>query len=279
MDRRKFIKMATPVSLLLAGGKWIDVDAEDLSSSYSRKKVLRFVVASDGHYGQKDTDYVSYYRNCIQRINELHREQPFDLTVINGDIIHDDPAFFTPAKQALDGLDMNYFVSQGNHDHCTREDWQQLWGMPVNHDFKVGKNSFLIATSSDHKGTYLCPDLDWMEATLDRHRSQENIFLFIHINPMGQTANAVQCAALTGILSKHKNIRAVFNGHDHDQDGIKMQGNIPFIFDAHFGGSWGTAYKGFRVVELLRDNSIATYIMDPVQRLNPFTLQKEKHTV
>jgi hypothetical protein len=27
----------------------------------------------------------------------------------------------------------------------------------------------------------------------------------------------------------------VFNGHDHDEDGIKTKNNIPFIFDAHFG--------------------------------------------
>ena len=47
-----------------------------------------------------------------------------------------------------------------------------------------------------------------------------------------------------------------------------MKNNVPFIFDAHFGGNWGTAYKGFRIVELKKDNSILTYILNPTDKLN-----------
>ena len=67
---------------------------------------------------------------------------------------------------------------------------------------------------------------------------------------------------------KYPNVKAIFNGHDHDEEGIKTKNNIPFIFDAHFGGNWGTAYRGFRVVELLKDNSVATYIMNPLEKIN-----------
>jgi len=70
------------------------------------------------------------------------------------------------------------------------------------------------------------------------------------------------------LLAKYKNVRAVFNGHDHDEEGIKMKNDIPFVFDAHFGGSWGTAYRGFRVVELLKDNTLRTYIMNPLEKIN-----------
>jgi hypothetical protein len=41
-----------------------------------------------------------------------------------------------------------------------------------------------------------------------------------------------------------------------------MHGKIPFYFDAHIGGNWGTAYKGFRVVELMQDGSLATYMLN-----------------
>ncbi|MNR19566.1 hypothetical protein D3C85_1363640 [compost metagenome] len=50
-----------------------------------------------------------------------------------------------------------------------------------------------------------------------------------------------------------------------------MQDNIPFLFDTHFGGNWGTSYKGFRVVELLKDNSMLTYLMNPTEKINILT--------
>jgi hypothetical protein len=60
----------------------------------------------------------------------------------------------------------------------------------------------------------------------------------------------------------------VFHGHEHDQDGATMKGNVPFLFDAHIGGNWGTDYKGFRVVELMDDGSMITYMMNPGEKLN-----------
>ena len=65
------------------------------------------------------------------------------------------------------------------------------------------------------------------------------------------------------MLSKHKNVKAVFHGHEHDQDGIFKKDETSFIFDSHIGGSWGTDYKGFRVVEVLKNNSLVTYMMNP----------------
>ena len=51
--------------------------------------------------------------------------------------------------------------------------------------------------------------------------------------------------------------------HDHDQDDMKVTEGIPFLFDSHIGGNWGTAYKGFRMVEIMDDNTVATYILNP----------------
>ncbi len=176
---------------------------------------------------------------------------PFSFCVINGDIVHDDKTHFPAAKKALDHLQCKYYVSQGNHDHVTAEEWKAIWNMPVNLDFSIKKSSFLIATTSDEKGTYLCPDLNWLTQKLEEHKAQEHIFIFIHINPGKLTKHAVDCPELFELFAKHKNIRAVFNGHDHDEEGIKKREAIPFVFDAHFGGSWGTSYRGFRIVELM----------------------------
>lgn len=237
-----------------------------------RKVKLRFVVASDGHYGQKDTPYEKYFETMVSRVNEEHAANPFAFCVINGDIIHDDKTHFPAAKKALDGLQVKYYVSQGNHDHATATEWEETWKMAPNLDFSIKKNSFLIGTTSNEIGTYLCPDVSWIASKLEEHRHQKNVFIFLHINPGKLTKYGVDCPELFELFSKYKNVKAVFNGHDHDEEGVKMKANVPFIFDAHFGGNWGTAYRGFRVVELLKDNSIATYIMDPTTRINETSL-------
>jgi hypothetical protein len=271
MLRRKFLKQSSAALLVLGSGKIIR-----LSDSYEewlrKKPVLRFAVASDGHYGQKDTEYEKYFLELTDNINSLHEERPFHFCVINGDIIHDNKKWFPDAKKALDKLAAKYYVSQGNHDHYTADAWQQLWGMPVNLDFSIKKNTILIGTTSNEQGTYLPPDINWFEQKLEEHKEQKNIFIFIHINPVKQTKYAVESKEFEELLLKYKNVKAVFNGHDHDMDDIKMKNDVPFIFDAHFGGNWGTSYRGFRIVELRKDNSLLTYILNPTEKMNEQTL-------
>lgn len=268
MKRKEFLRLSVPAFLLLANGRIIRANEYLLSEEHKRKVKLRFAVASDGHYGQPNTDYEMFHQVLVKRINEEHKKHALAFCVINGDVVHDDKIHYPAVKKALDGLVPKYYVSQGNHDRVTADEWEQIWKMPVNLDFKIDKSSFLVATTSNEKGTYLCPDLAWMKQKLEEHRTQENVFIFIHINPGKLTRHAVDCPELFEIFAKHKNIRAVFNGHDHDEEGVKKREAIPFVFDAHFGGNWGTSYRGFRIVEVMKDNSIVTYILDPVNRIN-----------
>ena len=268
MKRKEFLRITAPAFLLLANGKIVKAQNYLLAEQERRKVRLRFVVASDGHYGQPETDYENYFATVVSQINEENEKKSFSFCVINGDIIHDDKQFYPAAKKTLDNLRMKYYVSQGNHDHVTPQEWEAIWSLPLNYDFSHGKNSFLIGTTSNENGEYLCPDIKWFSEKLEEYKNQHNIFIFIHINPGKQTKNAVDCPELFELFAKHKNIRAVFNGHDHDEEGIKMKNDIPFVFDAHFGGNWGTAYRGFRVVEILKDNSGLTYIMNPTEKIN-----------
>ncbi|MEJ7589130.1 MAG: metallophosphoesterase [Ferruginibacter sp.] len=268
MKRREFLKYSSSFAILLANGQVLRAGEVDFGEWSDRKVALRFVIASDGHYGEKGTEYEKFFETLVTRINEEHTKSPYAFCMINGDIIHDDKAHYPAAKSALDKLKLPFYVSQGNHDHVTAEEWEAIWQIPVNTDFIIKENTFLIATTSNQAGEYLCPDLNWIAAKLHQHRQQKNIFIFLHINPGKLTKYGIDCPELFDIFAKHKNIRGVFNGHDHDEDGIKIKNGIPFIFDAHFGGSWGTAYRGFRVVELMNDNSIASYIMDPFEKIN-----------
>lgn len=266
MRRLDFLKQSSAALLVLSSGKIIKLC--DSYEDWNKKPVLRFVVASDGHYGQKDTEFEKFFSNLTDNINDQHKKNPFAFCVVNGDIIHDDKKHFAPAKIALDKLSVKYYVSQGNHDHATTEEWEEIWKMPVNLDFKIKNNSILIGTTSNKEGTYLAPDIKWFTRKLEEHKGQKNIFIFIHINPGKLTKHAVDSPEFFDLLSKYKNIKAIFNGHDHDEDNIKMKNGIPFIFDAHFGGNWGTDYRGFRIVELRRDNSLLTYILNPSEKIN-----------
>jgi hypothetical protein len=173
------------------------------------------------------------------------------------------------AKKHLDELKMPYHVTQGNHDRVNETVWKQTWNVPFNYSFTIGKQVFLLGTTSNEKGEYICPDLDWMHHQLEKYKHAHNIFLFIHITPVKWTDNAIDCPEFISLLKDYKNVRAVFNGHDHDQDDMKVKEGIPFLFDSHIGGSWGTSYKGFRMVEVMHDNTIATYISNAGAKLNP----------
>ncbi len=274
MNRKDFFRVSLPSVLLLGKGKFSKAESRFALSLPQTEPLLRFVVASDGHYGYQGSPYEAYYAAFTSEVNKLHAIKPFDFCMINGDIIHDDKKYLSPAKKALDTLSLRYYVSQGNHDHASPEEWKSTWGMPVNFDFSIQENSFLVGTTSNEKGTYLCPDLEWMGRALEKHKSQKNIFIFLHINPAKLTRYAVDCPQLFPLLNRYQNVRAVFNGHDHDEDGIKIRQGIPFVFDAHFGGGggWGTPYTGFRIVELFDNDTIATHIHTPFGLLNKASL-------
>jgi hypothetical protein len=46
-----------------------------------------------------------------------------------------------------------------------------------------------------------------------------------------------------------------------------MLGTIPHLYDSHIGGNWGTPYKGYRILELLENNTIRTYLMNPTEKI------------
>jgi len=264
MIRRKFISNLSISALaLLANGSV----ARAASFGAQQKTLFRFAVTSDGHYGEKNTPFDDHFNTMVGAVNTFHQSNPLSCCVVNGDIIHDDPAMLPAAVDKLQQLKPRLFVTKGNHDRVSANTWQQAWKMPVNHDEIMGDNVLLFGVTANEKGEYLCPDQDWFEQKMKDHRDAKNIFIFLHITPVKWTTHAVHCDPFAKLVKSAPNIRAIFNGHDHDQDGIKFLGNTPFLFDGHFGGSWGTPYRGFRVVELREDNSLLTYMMSPTEKM------------
>lgn len=266
-SRRNFIKNISFASAFLITGRVTPLSANDVIGLRSKVK-LRFVVASDVHYGQPNTLFEQMTETVMNQINLFHQQSPLDFSVVNGDLIHNEKAFLPLVKGKLDALKMPYYVTRGNHDMVTPEYWNSVWGTPLNHDVVVKGNGILLGDTSNEKGVYLSPDLSWLNKTLETHKDKNQVFIFLHIPQAKWTKNGISTPEVFDIIKKYPNVKAVFHGHEHDQDGFKMVEKVPYIFDAHVGGNWGTPYKGFRVVELLKDNSMITYMMNPTDKLN-----------
>lgn len=269
-SRRAFLQQISFASLVLLSG---EVKALSLSEiNQLKKKVkLRFVVASDAHYGQEKTTFEEYMQRSIQQINQFHQKSKLDFCVINGDVIHNDKKWLPIAKAEMDAFQMPYYVTRGNHDMVTPEYWQEVFKAPLNQVVETKQATLILGDTSNEKGEYLSPDLEWLKASLDQVNSSKPIFIFLHIPQKDWTKHAIQNKPFFDLISNYPTIKAVFHGHEHDQDGVKMYEKIPFLFDAHIGGSWGTEYRGFRVGELLNDGTLLTYMMNPTDKLNEMT--------
>lgn len=266
-SRRHFIKNISLASAFLITGRITQLSANEVVGLRSKVK-LRFAVASDVHYGQPNTLFEQMTETVINQMNLFHQQSPLDFSVVNGDLIHNEKAFLPLVKGKLDALKMPYYVTRGNHDMVSPEYWNSVWGTPLNHDVVVKDNGILLGDTSNEQGVYLSPDLTWLNNTLETHKDKKQVFIFLHIPQAKWTKNGISTPEVFATIKKYPNVKAVFHGHEHDQDSFKMVEKVPYIFDAHVGGNWGTPYKGFRVVELLKDNSMITYMMNPTDKLN-----------
>lgn len=265
-SRRKFLKNLTYGGALVLGASYQKLSAAELFTMRNKVK-LRFIVASDSHYGQPNTEYDNMLDVFLEQANFFHQKYSSSFCVINGDLIHDEGAFMPRVKHKYDKLEMPYYVTQGNHDRISNEQWEKIWGMPMNYSKTYGENAFIMVSTSNEKGEYLSPDLVFLKEQLEITRKSKNTFLFVHIPQFKRSASGIETPAFFELLKNYPNVKATFHGHEHTQDGIVFRDEKPFIFDSHIGGNWGTDYRGFRVVELMKDNSLVTYMMNPSEAM------------
>ena len=265
ISRRKFLKLGLNSAFIITTGNVLVPLGKDLFDDRSRGKLLcRFAIASDGHYGQPDTQYEAQHDQMIQWINGEKNGQGVDFTVINGDIFHDDVSFLNPAKAKWSNLAMPYYVSHGNHDKTEEAHWKTVWNSPWHFSFEHGDIGIMVLNTADDKGNYICPDVDWTKGELQKLSSKKQLFVIMHITPFTWTKNGIACPAIVDLFDQQKNLKAVFHGHDHDQDDVKENNGKYYFFDSHVAGSWGTKYNGYRIVEAFENGQILTYQMNPV---------------
>lgn len=266
MNRREFIFKTTGYAALLTGTCSFTAITESQYKTIAGERTSRFAVASDGHFGQPNTDFDAFHTEAIDWINAENESKKIDFVVFNGDLVHDDESLLPKVKQHFDRLKMPYHVSRGNHDRCGTNTWRQIWGKDTNHSFVLSGNAFIILDTSNAKGDYLCPDKEWLVEALEKHRLEKNLFVFMHITPVKWTSAGIDCPEVIALFALQKNLRGVFHGHDHDEDFVKEADGKYYFFDSHIGGNWGTSYRGYRIVEITETNDIITYQVNPQQR-------------
>lgn len=216
---------------------------------------LRFVVGSDGHLGDPKAPG-DPYPEFVDAVNRLHAADPLDFVVVNGDIAQGGIKPQRAAKRSLDRLAVPYFAVPGNHDELTLAQWRDVWGADPDQVRRFGDRSIVLANTSNAAGEYRCADEPWLAQALTAEAGQRDVLVFMHITPKDWTKYGVDCPAVRKTLSASVNLRAVFNGHDHDQDGQLTSAGVQYFFAAHLGGHWGTDYTGFRLGSL--DGAILT---------------------
>lgn len=259
LSRRSLLR--TAATLPVVAGLRAPLGAQD--STPGRSRGLRFAIASDGHFGQPGTDFKRHHAELIQWLNLEAKGKGLDFVIFNGDLIHDQPEFLPLVKEAYGPLQVPYFTVKGNHDKVSPEAWKECWGIEQNHDFARGDSAFLLGCTSNENGEYLSPDLPWLRSALERHASKATIFVFLHIAQHPFTKHGISSPEATALLEGTPNVAAIFHGHDHNLDNVIYSGGKAHFFDGHFGGNWGTNYRGYRIVELSDLGRWNTYQCNP----------------
>jgi 3',5'-cyclic-AMP phosphodiesterase len=263
VSRKKFITLGIQSVLVFGQG---DLLASITNGCVKLPRLsqisLRFALASDGHYGQPDTQYQMHHENMVAWLNQESLGRGLDFAMINGDLFHNDPAFMPQVKNVWDGLKMPYYVSHGNHDLINETRWQETWNIPWHYSFEKKGTAFLILNTANEKGEYVTPDPSWVKDQLARYEKNRHLIVFMHITPFKWTNGGSEYPEVVEMFNKQYNLKLIFHGHDHDQDNVKEKNGKYYFFDSHIAGNWGTEYRGYRIVEMLKGGKILTYQMN-----------------
>jgi 3',5'-cyclic AMP phosphodiesterase CpdA len=221
---------------------------------------LHFAVASDLHYGEPGTDYRRAYAQAVAALNAADAADPLAFVVLNGDLSHGGVALAQQARAALAELKPRLLVTPGNHDELTDAEWQQVWGAPPNQVVRFGDRSVILANTSNAAGDYVCPDQQWLADALAAEAGQRDVLVVFHITVKKWTKHGIDCPQTRALLAGAGNVRAVFNGHDHDQVSVKDDDGLHCFFDGHVGGSWGAPEPTYRDV-VVTDSGLTTRLL------------------
>lgn len=266
-DRRHFLKLALSGAVLITTGSPAKVFAAATRKLPAKDQVkLRIAIASDGHYGQPKTAFEANHNEMVSWLNAERADRGVDFSVINGDLFHNEIEFLPQVKNMWDKLEMPYYVSHGNHDMIDEDAWKKTWNNSWDYGFEKKGIGFVVLNTADTKGNYISPDVETTRKLLKQYEKQKQLFVFMHITPFKWTNGGIDCAEVVEMFNKQSNLKAAFHGHDHDQDNMKENNGRYYFFDSHVSGNWGTNYRGYRILEIMKNGDILTYQMNPAKK-------------
>jgi hypothetical protein len=266
-NRRLFLKQALTSAVWIGAGNTLKAFGGNNFILPPRKRVkLRVAIASDGHYGQPQTEYSARHSDMVSWINAENAARGVDFAFINGDLFHNDITFLAPVKKHWDQLSMPYYVSHGNHDMIDEENWTKTWNNSWHYGFEKKDIGFVVLNTADEKGTYISPDVEKTRQLLKKYEQHKQLFVFMHITPIKWTDNGIDSREVVNLFNNQANLKAIFNGHDHDEDNVKEKNGRHYFFDSHIAGNWGTKYQGYRILEVMKNGYILTYQMNPAKK-------------
>lgn len=264
ISRRSFINLTLKGVMVIGAGNVVKCfAATGFRLPPVEDVLLRFALVSDGHYGQPGTEFDMHHDNVIGWLNKEHTQRGVEFTILNGDTFHNEPDRLPRAKKKWESLNMPLYVSHGNHDQVDEAIWQNTWGYPLNYTFEKGDDvAFIVLDTATIKGDYVCPNAAYTKAQLDKYKSKKHLFVIMHITPRKWTGAGIDCPDIVDMFTKQANLKSIFHGHDHDEDNVKENDGKHYFWDAHIAGDWGTEYRGYRIVEVLKNGDVLTYQMN-----------------
>lgn len=254
MQRRSFIQKISLYSVPLLAIPSINFG----KMAFPNSPQLKFITASDGHWGQPNTDYEGSHRQLIEAVNS---EKDVDFVVLNGDLIHDKPSLLPEVRNVYNQFQVPFYVTRGNHDRVDEDTFKNIMGQSTNFSFIIKKDfGVVLLDSSNQEGKYLCVNLHQVQSTLEQFSNLAQVFIFVHISQNDWTRYGVECPEFLHLVASFPNVKATFHGHDHDVDGMMVYKKKPFFWSGHFGGSWGNPFSCYRVCEVGSDGKAITYL-------------------
>lgn len=218
----------------------------------------------------KAAERMDFFRDSILR---EHAHRGLDFVIHIGDIVHSGDSVSEHAafrSSVFDTLPMPWYVTYGNHDRISEEEWQRVYGQPRDYAFVVGSYGFVILNSSDTDGSYtVCVSQDFLAKSLSELSDCKGVFFVSHVPRFAgfrpdavletSGADSPDCRDIMEMLANAGNLICCIHGHWHWINNIMMFRAIPMVFVSHFA-HFGTDYYGLRIIEIYDDGSVYTYL-------------------
>lgn len=280
LGRRAFLKQGTLVLTAASLGSGTSLSSNALLAAEDHKSLLRIGLVTDLHYADKAPGGSRYYRQTIEKLkNATPQFQQSDLTfaVELGDLID--------SIKSVD-LDISYLqtidaqfakVCQERHyvlgNHCvetlTKQEFLSEVGQERSYySFDREGMHFIVLDScyrSDGEpygrnnsqwtdANIPAAELEWLKA--DLAASDEPTIVFAHQRlDVSNNHGVKNNAAVREALESSKRVRAVFQGHSHQND-LKEIGGIHYCTLVAMVEGDGAENSGYSVLEIKPDGNL-----------------------